>query len=60
MKYYVFHSDLSNAIEKLGKFKLKGIRILHQRHKSIYPYGYPFTFVPNMHHQNVLIFQKID
>jgi len=59
-KYYVFHSDLSNAIEKLGKFKLKGIRILHQRHKSIYPYGYPFTFVPNMHHQNVLIFQKID
>ena len=57
-KYHIFHSDLANAIEKSGKFQLKGIRILYQRHKGIYPYGYPFTFVPNMHHQNVLIFQK--
>lgn len=57
-KYHIFHSDLANAIEKSGKFQLKGIRILYQRHKGIYPYGYPFTFVPNMHHQNVLILQK--
>ncbi len=59
-KYYIFHADLANAIEKLGGFQLKGIRILYQRHKSIFPYGYPFSFVPNMHHQNVLIFQKIN
>jgi DNA modification methylase len=57
-KYYVFHADLVNAIESLGNFKLKGIKILYQRHKSIFPYGYPYSFVPNMHHQNVLIFQK--
>ncbi|THU41182.1 DNA methylase [Niastella caeni] len=57
--YYIYHADLANAITKNGFYKLKGIRILYQRHKSIYPYGYPFTFVPNMHHQNVLIFQKI-
>jgi len=58
-KYYTFHADLANALEKKGNFVLKGIRILYQRHKSIYPYGYPFSFVPNMHHQNVLIFQNI-
>lgn len=58
-KYYTFHADLSNAISKRGNFVLKGIRILYQRHKGIYPYGYPFSFVPNMHHQNVLIFQNI-
>lgn len=57
-KYYVFHADLARKLEELGKFKLKGIRILYQRHKSIFPYGYPFSFVPNMHHQNVLILQK--
>ena len=57
-KYYTFHADLANAIEKKGNFVLKGVRILYQRHKSIYPYGYPFSFVPNMHHQNVLIFQN--
>lgn len=58
-KYYTFHADLANEIEKKGNFVLKGIKILYQRHKSIYPYGYPFSFVPNMHHQNVLIFQNI-
>ena len=58
-KYYTFHADLANQIEKKNKFVLKGIRILYQRHKSIFPYGYPSSFVPNMHHQNVLIFQNI-
>ena len=58
-KYYTFHADLANALEKKGNFVLKGIKILYQRHKSIYPYGYPFSFVPNMHHQNVLIFQNV-
>lgn len=57
-KYYTFHADLAKAIENRGNFILKGIRILYQRHKSIYPYGYPSSFVPNMHHQNVLIFQN--
>lgn len=57
-KYHLFHADLAKEIEKKGNFNLKGIRILHQKFKSIYPYGYPFTFVPNVHHQNVLIFQK--
>ncbi|MEX0811068.1 MAG: DNA methyltransferase [Chitinophagales bacterium] len=58
-KYYTFHADLANELEKKGSFVLKGVRILYQRHKGIYPYGYPFSFVPNMHHQNVLIFQNI-
>ena len=58
-RFYTFHADLAKKIEEKNNFKLKGIRILYQRHKSIYPYGYPFSFVPNVHHQNVLIFQNI-
>ena len=57
-KYYLFHADLANSIESKSTFCLKGIKILYQRHKSIYPYGYPFSFVPNVHHQNVLILQN--
>ncbi len=57
-RYYIFHADLAREIEKKSKFKLKGIKILYQRHKSIFPYGYPYSFVPNVHHQNVLIFQN--
>lgn len=57
-KYYMFHSDLASLIEKKSTFILKGIKILYQRHKSIYPYGYPFSFVPNVHHQYVLILRN--
>jgi DNA modification methylase len=56
--FYIFHADLARHIEKNSTFKLKGIKILYQRHKSIFPYGYPYSFVPNVHHQNVLIFQN--
>jgi DNA modification methylase len=57
-KYYMFHSDLANEMEKRG-FQLKGITILYQRHKRIFPYGYPYSFVPNLHHQYILILKKV-
>lgn len=57
-KYYMFHSDLAALLEERSPFVLKGIKILYQRHKSVYPYGYPFSFVPNVHHQYVLIFRN--
>lgn len=60
-KFYMFHSDLANKLEQ-GNFALKGITVLYQRHKKIFPYGYPYSYVPNIHHQYILIFQnkKID
>lgn len=57
-KYYMFHSDLASMLEERSSLVLKGIKILYQRHKSIYPYGYPFSFVPNVHHQYVLILRN--
>lgn len=56
-KYHMFHSDLAASLEKCG-FTLKGITILYQRHKRIFPYGYPYAYVPNMHHQYILILKK--
>jgi DNA modification methylase len=57
-KFYLFHSDLARAIEKSGKFSLKGMTVLYQRHKKIFPYGYPYSYVPNMHHQYIIILQS--
>jgi DNA modification methylase len=57
-RYYIFHADLARKLEQISNWRLKGIKILYQRHKSIFPYGYPYSFVPNVHHQNVLIFQN--
>lgn len=62
-EYVSFHSDL---IQKLNKAKtqdgyqlcLAGTKILIQNHKSLLPYGYPFAYVENIHHQYILIFRK--
>lgn len=56
-RYYMFHSDLASALEEIG-FALKGITILYQSHKRIFPYGYPAAFVPNLHHQYILILRN--
>ena len=56
-KYHMFHADLMNRLESIG-FQSKGITILYQRHKRIFPYGWPSSFVPNIHNQFILILQK--
>lgn len=61
--YISFHSDLihymnKKAIPNGGVLKLQGTKILLQNHKSLLPYGYPFAYVENIHHQYVLIFKK--
>lgn len=56
-KYHMFHADLMNRLELEG-FQSKGLTILYQRHKRIFPYGYPYAFVPNIHNQFILILQK--
>ncbi|TET34437.1 MAG: site-specific DNA-methyltransferase [Planctomycetota bacterium] len=56
-KYHMFHADLANGLEKTS-LKLKGITILYQPFKKIFPYGYPAAFVPNIHHQYILIIQN--
>lgn len=56
-KFYPYHVHTIRVFEKNG-FQLQGIIILAQNNKSLFPYGYPYSFVENIHHQYVLIFQK--
>lgn len=58
-----FHSDLIYKLNRAkipsgGILKLQGTKILIQNHKSLLPYGYPFAYVENIHHQYILIFRK--
>lgn len=62
-EYISFHSDLIQRLNKAeipdgGHLVLQGTKILIQNHKSLLPYGYPFGYVENIHHQYVLIFKK--
>ena len=61
--YISFHSDIIQRLNKAnipggGTIGLAGTKILIQNHKSLHPYGYPFSYVENIHHQYVLIFRK--
>lgn len=52
-----FHIDVISRMTNVG-FKIEGITILAQNAKKLYPYGYPYAFVSNIHHQYILIFRK--
>lgn len=62
-EFVSFHSDLIQALNKRTtsdgyRVLLQGVKILLQNHKTLLPYGYPFAYVENIHHQYVLIFRK--
>lgn len=56
-RYVMFHADLARAMETIG-LEVRGLKVLYQRHKKVYPYGYPYAYVPNIHNQYILILQK--
>lgn len=56
-KYIMFHADLARALEPRG-LEMRGLKVLYQRHKKVFPYGYPYSYVPNIHNQYILILQK--
>ena len=56
-RYIMFHSDLANKLQDVG-LEMRGLKVLYQRHKRIFPYGYPYAYVPNIHNQYILILQN--
>jgi DNA modification methylase len=56
-RYYMLHADVAREMETRG-FTLKGIKVLYQRHKRVFPYGFPYSYVPNLHHQYIVILEK--
>lgn len=62
-KFYAFHSDIIKMLDgkvtnNNKKITLQGVKVLAQNHKSLLPYGYPYAYVENIHHQYILIFRK--
>jgi DNA modification methylase len=57
-RYRMFHADLAAELEEQTPFVVKGLTILYQSHKRVFPYGYPAGFVPNLHHQYIVILRN--
>jgi DNA modification methylase len=56
-KYFMLHADIAREMEGRG-FTLKGVKVLYQRHKRVFPYGFPYAYVPNLHHQYIVVLKK--
>ncbi|MFP8952555.1 DNA methyltransferase [Natrialbaceae archaeon A-arb3/5] len=58
--YEFLSADLARAIESTAPVTLAANLIWYDPTKDLHVYGYPFSFVPSMVHQNVLVFRPAD
>ncbi|MGQ3413586.1 DNA methyltransferase [Natrinema sp. LN54] len=58
--YEFLSADLARAIESTAPLSLAANLIWYDPTKDLHVYGYPFSFVPSMVHQNVLVFRLED
>ena len=56
-QFYLYHADLAQVLQRHG-YALKGITVLIQDNKNLYPFGIPYQFISNVHHQYILILQR--
>lgn len=55
--YNLLSSELANRIIDAG-YTMKANLIWYDPSKDLHVYGYPFSFIPSMVHQNILIFRN--
>ena len=56
-RYIPASFKVAERMQNVG-FTFKGIKIWHQTGAPVRPYGYPWSYVPNIVHHNILIFRK--
>ncbi len=55
---YIFtHADLARRAKAAG-FVPKGEKVWYQAGTRLRPYGYPYSYVPNIAHQHIVILQR--
>lgn len=55
----ILHSDIIHKINEINNIEYKGMRIWHDQAMSLFPFGYPYSFIMNQIHQYILIFKKV-
>jgi DNA modification methylase len=53
-----FHADIARDLPAKSGWVLQAVNVILQNHKRLFPYGYPYAYVPNIHHQFLLIFKR--
>ena len=56
-RYTFTHAEVAQRAEAAG-FVTKGEHVWYQAGTRLRPYGYPFSYVPNIAHQHIVTFRK--
>ena len=51
-------ADIVRLMQEIG-FEFVGTIVLMQQVKPLYPFGYPYAYKINHHHQNIINFRKV-
>lgn len=54
----LLHADIVRELCRIDGLVYRGMRIWHDQAMSLFPFGYPYSFVMNQIHQYILIFRK--
>lgn len=54
----LLHADIVRELCKIDGLEYRGMRIWHDQAMSLFPFGYPYSFIMNQLHQYILIFRK--
>ena len=52
-------ADIVRIMTEIG-YEFSGTTILLQPVKPLYPFGYPYAYKINHHHQNIITFRKVE
>jgi len=55
----LLHAEIISEINKIKNINYIGMKIWSDESINLYPYGYPYAFVPNQLHQYIMVFKKI-
>lgn len=54
----LLHYDIIKELSDISGLNYVGMKIWADESINLYPYGYPYAFVPNQLHQYILVFRK--
>lgn len=57
-EYHPLSYELAEKIQEETNLNLRGEHVWLQQGTTLYPFGYPYAYVPNTVHQNILVFRK--
>lgn len=57
-KEVCIQGDIVKLMQEIG-FEFVGTIVLLQNNKPLYPFGYPYAYKINHHHQNIINFRKV-